>query len=97
MIRSFTDTATPDLYDGRDGKAARRRIAKDLWPVVRRKLDALNAATSLQDLAGVPGNRLEALKGDQRGRHSIRINEHYRITFRFEHQHAYDVHCQDYH
>lgn len=89
--------ATLDLYDGRDSKVARRRIAKDLWPVVRRKLDALNAATSLQDLAGVPGNRLDALKGDQRGGHGIRINEQHRITFRFEHQHAYDVRCQDYH
>jgi proteic killer suppression protein len=97
VIRSFADAATLDLYDGRDSKVARRRVTKDLWHVVRRRLDALNAASNLQDLGAVPGTRLEALKGDQRGRNSIRMNDQYRITFRFEHGHAYDVQCEDYH
>lgn len=54
-------------------------------------------ATSVQDLVLVPGNRFETLKGDQRGRYSVRVNEQYRITFRFAHGHAHDVRCEDYH
>ena len=73
MIQSFADAPTEDIHDATDSKAA-RRIPKDLWPVVRRKLDALHAATNLQDLAGVPGNRLEALKG---GLSLIRFRGHF--------------------
>jgi proteic killer suppression protein len=51
----------------------------------------------LSDLASPPGNRLEALKGDHRGRHSIRVNEQYRLTFRWEGNNAYEVRCEDYH
>lgn len=57
----------------------------------------LNAAHELRDLASPPANRLEALKGDQKGRHSIRVNAQYRITFRFADGHAHDVRCEDYH
>ena len=96
MIQSFADVATKDIYDGVDSKAA-RRIPKEIWPIVRRKLDALNAATSLGDLQNIPGNRFEALKGDLKGRYSIRVNQQYRITFRFESGHAHDVRCEDYH
>jgi len=96
VIQSFADTTTEDLFDGTDSKAA-RRIPKAIWPVVRRKLVFLNLVQELRDLAQVPGNRLEALKGDQQGRQSIRVNQQYRITFRFEAHDAHDVRCEDYH
>jgi toxin HigB-1 len=96
VIQSFADAATRDVFDGSDSKAA-RRIPKAIWPVVRRKLDLVNRATSLQDLAAAPGNRLEALKGDQRGRHRIRVNDRYRITFRFVDGQVHHVRCEDYH
>lgn len=96
MIQSFADAATRDVFDGTNSPAA-RRIPKAIWPVVRRKLDLVNRATSVQDLAAAPGNRFEVLKGDQRGRVSIRVNDQYRITFRFIDGQAHDVRCEDYH
>ena len=96
MIRSFGDAATADVYYGRDTKAA-RQLPKPLWPVIRRKLDALHRARTLQDLRLPAGNRLEALKGDRTGLFSVRVNEQYRITFRFEGGHADGATCEDYH
>jgi toxin HigB-1 len=96
MIASFGDATTEDLFHGANTKAA-RSIDRAIWPVVRRKLDLVNAAASLEDLRVPPGNRLEALKGDQKGRHSIRVNDQYRVTFRFENGTAHDVRCEDYH
>ena len=96
MIRTFGDEPTSDVYHGRETKAA-RRLPKALWPVVRRKLDALHQARTLQDLRLPSGNRLEALKGDRTGYFSIRVKEQYRITFRFEEGKADDVACEDYH
>jgi proteic killer suppression protein len=96
MIQSFADETTADLFRERSTKAA-RRLAKDLWPVVRRKLKMLDVAQRLSDLKSPPGNRLEGLKGDRSGRHSIRVNEQYRLTFRWEGNHAYEVCCEDYH
>jgi proteic killer suppression protein len=95
MIQSFADQTTVDLFLERPSRAA-RRIPQDLWPVVRRKLRLLDSAQRLLDLASPPGNRLDALKGDQRGRHSIRVNDQYRLTFRWEGNHAYEVRCEDY-
>jgi len=69
----------------------------ELWPVARRKLKMLDVAQELGDLRSPPGNRLEALKGEQRGRHSIRVNDQFRLTFRWEGNHAYEVRCEDYH
>lgn len=97
VIQSYADDATADLFAGTNSRAARRAVPKDIWRVVRRKLAVLDAATSLKDLAAVPGDRLEALVGDQAGRYSVRINDQYRITFRFENGHAYEVRCEDYH
>jgi proteic killer suppression protein len=57
----------------------------------------LDVAQALDDLRSPPGNRLEALKGDQRGRHSIRVDEQFRVTFRWEENHAHEVRCEDYH
>jgi toxin HigB-1 len=96
VIRSFGDAATEDIFNGANTKAA-RTIPKDLWSVVRRKLDMLNAATSVGALRVPPGNRIESLKGERTGSFSIRVNEQYRITFRFEGDAAHDVRCEDYH
>lgn len=96
MIQSFADTTTADLWEERNSKAA-RRVPRDLWPVVHRKLTMLDSAQGLDDLAAVPGNRLEALAGDRKGRHSIRVNQQYRIAFRWERHHAHDVCCEDCH
>jgi toxin HigB-1 len=96
MIRSFADQATEDVYHGRNSKAA-RRLPKDLWVVIRRKLDYIDAALFLTALRQPAGNRLEKLKGDQAGRYSIRVNDQYRITFRFEDGDALEVRCEDYH
>ena len=95
MIQSFADETTADLFRERSTKAA-RRIPKELWSV-QRKLKMLDVAQRLLDLRSPPGNRLEALKAHEKGRHSIRVNEQYRITFRWEGNHAYEVRCEDYH
>jgi proteic killer suppression protein len=96
VIRSFADQTTADLLAERSTRAA-RSIPKDLWPMVQRKLKWLDVARGLLDLASPPGNRLEALKGDQKGRHSMRVNDQYRLTFRWEGNNAYEVRCEDYH
>ena len=96
MIQSFADVTTADLWEERNSKAA-RRVLRDLWPVVHRKLTMLDSAQGLDDLAAVPGNRLEALAGDRKGQHGIRVNQQYRITFQWEKHHAHDVCCEDYH
>lgn len=96
MIQSFADGTTEDIFNGKDSKAA-RKLEKAVWPIVRRKLDRVNAAARLEDVRVPPGNRLKALKGDQKGRYSIRVNERWRITFRFENGNAQSVCCEDYH
>jgi toxin HigB-1 len=96
VIYSFGDVATEDVFHGTNSKIA-RSIPKNLWPAVRRKLDLVNAATSANALRVPPGNRFESLQGDRAGSFSIRVNDHYRITFRFEGDHALDVRCVDYH
>lgn len=96
MIRTFADDATRDVWNGVNTKAA-RRIPKPLWPMVRRKLDQLDAVTKLDDLRVPPGNRLHALEGDRAGHHAIRVNDQYRIIFRFDGHDAHDVSCTDYH
>ena len=96
MIASFADKATEALFHGETGKAI-RRIPPDIRSTAVRKLDLLNAAHELQDLRVPPGNRLEALKGDLRGKHSIRINDQWRIVFRWKDGDAQDVEIDDYH
>ncbi len=96
MIQSFADETTADLFRERNTRAA-RRIPRELWRVAQRKLKALDVAARLEDLTIPAGNRLERLKGDQAGRHSIRINDQYRVTFRWEEGHVYEVCVEDYH
>lgn len=96
MIRTLADQTTEDIWDGVNSKAA-RRIPKALWPVVQRRLDQIDSVTKLDDLRVPPGNRLHALEGRLAGHHAIRVNDQYRIMFRFEGQDAFDVRCTDYH
>ena len=96
MIQSFGDETTADLFRERNTRSA-RRIPREIWRVAQRKLKALDVAVRLEDLTIPAGNRLEALKGDQTGRHSIRINDQYRVTFRGEQGHAHEVRIEDYH
>jgi proteic killer suppression protein len=96
MTRTLADAATRDIWNGVNSKAA-RRVPRTLWPVVRRKLDQISAVTDLASLAVPPGNRLHALSGDLAGHHAIRVNDQFRIVFRFEGTDAFDVRCTDYH
>jgi toxin HigB-1 len=93
VIKSFGSRATEAVYhDGRH-----RKIPNQLWEKAADKLDLLDAAKTLVDLRVPPGNRLERLKGDLSGYHSIRINEQWRIIFRWEDGDAYEVKIVDYH
>ena len=97
MIRSFRDSGTEDLFYGRGTKAARKALPQSLWKKARLKLDAVDSAGILDDLRIPPGNRLEPLKGDRRGQHSIRINEQYRVCFIWTEAGPDDVQVVDYH
>jgi len=92
-IRSFRDKATRDFHN--DG------VCPPKWRVFQRvaeqKLDMLEAADALIDLASPPGNRLEKLKGDRKGQYSIRINQQFRICFNWSPQGAESVEIVDYH
>ncbi len=96
MISSFGDDTTADIYHGSDTKAA-RRIGRELWSRVQQKLDLLNASTSIEDLRVPPANRLEKLRGDLSGFYSIRVNQQYRIVFKFAEGNCEEVRCTDYH
>lgn len=95
VIASFGDRATEALFHGRTGGA--RRIPSAIWKVAIRKLDMVNAAKELRDLRVPPGNRLEALKGDLAGMYSIRVNDQWRIVFRWGGGDAHEVAIVDYH
>lgn len=96
MIASFGDQATADLYHGRRTRRV-RGFPGDILPVTLRKLDALNAAHALLDLRSPPGNRLEALRGRWSGFQSIRVNDQWRIVFRWSEGQAHQVRLIDYH
>ena len=96
MIVSFGDKTTADIFHGLSTKAA-RNITPQLWPRIQAKLDLLNACASLGDLRVPPSNRLEKLRGDWTGFYSVRVNDQYRIVFRFTSGSASDVQCVDYH
>ena len=93
MIRSFRDRDTQRLFD----RQPVRKLGADVQRVALRKLRQLDAALSLDDLRVPPGNRLEKLRGDRRGQHSIRINDRWRLCFRWAGADAHDVEIADYH
>jgi proteic killer suppression protein len=97
MIVSFKDKATEDVYDERKSSAARKRLPQQLWRAAQRKLTVLNHATELADVKSPPANRLEKLKGDRDGQHSIRINDQYRICFFWTSEGPNKVEIVDYH
>ena len=97
MIQSFRNPGTEDVYHGRDTRSARSICPSSLFRVAARKLDQLEAAEVLGDLQSPPGNKLEALRGDREGQHSIRINEQYRICFGWTQAGPSDVEIVDYH
>jgi len=97
MIVSFSDEGTEDIFNGRNTKAARQACPLSLWKVAARKLDQLDSVSSLNELRVPPGNRLEALAGDRKGQHSIRINEQYRLCFVWTDSGPENVEIVDYH
>ncbi|MCX6056827.1 MAG: type II toxin-antitoxin system RelE/ParE family toxin [Chloroflexi bacterium] len=93
MIESFASDETEKIFRGQVSK----KFPKDIQRTARRKLIYLDDAEDLQDLLAPPGNRLEKLKGDRAGQHSIRINDQWRICFNWSGNQAKDVEIVDYH
>lgn len=93
MIRSFRDRETEKVWDGERS----RRLPDDIQDAALRKLAALDASEKLDDLRLPPGNRLEALSGNRKGQHSIRINQQWRVCFRWTNGGCEDVEICDYH
>ncbi len=93
MIRNFADPRAEALFAGR----MVRGLPPDIQRRAQRKLVMLAAAERLDDLRSPPGNKLEALRGDRAGSHSIRINDQWRICFVWREGHAHDVEIVDYH
>ena len=96
MIRSFGDPAARDIWNG-ENSAAARTIPREIWKIAQRKLDMIHAAHTLGDLTVPPGNRLEKLKGRLKDQYSIRINDQFRILFKWEDGAANEVEIVDYH
>ena len=96
MLTSFANQLAEDLFYDRKSRET-RRFPNELRRVARRKLLYLHEAADLSDLKVPPGNRLEVLKGDLRGYHSIRINDQWRLVFRWNRGHAENVQIVDYH
>lgn len=93
MIKSFKCKYTQALFDG----TYQKKFSQAVNNVGKRKLDMIEASFEFEDLKIPPSNSLEALKGDLKGFYSIRINEQYRVVFKFENSNAYDVYITDYH
>ena len=93
MIKSFADLDTERLFQ----REPVRRFGANVQRIMLRKLVAVDAAEALDDLRRPPGNRLEKLRGDRDGQHSIRVNDQWRVCFRWRDGDAYDVELVDYH
>ncbi|MDA8053529.1 MAG: type II toxin-antitoxin system RelE/ParE family toxin [Deltaproteobacteria bacterium] len=93
MIINFFNSKTKEFY----ATGFSKRIPANIQKAAIRKLDMLDAAEKIEDLKAPPANRLEALKGDLKGFYSIRVNDRYRIVFKFKNRNAYDVYITDYH
>ncbi len=97
MIQSFKNNGSEDIYNGRNTSDARRLLPRQLWKIAVRKLDQIDAAIAPDDLRVPPGNRFETLKADRMGQYSIRINNQYRVCFKWSKSGAEDVEIVDYH
>ncbi len=97
MIQTFKNRETEDIFNGERTKSAVKLCPINLWKVASRKLDLLDSANFLEELRIPPGNRLEALRGDRIGQHSIRINAQYRICFVWGDNGPAEVEIVDYH
>jgi toxin HigB-1 len=93
MIKSFRDGLTESIWQRQRTKG----FPGDLYKIARRKLGFLEDAVELEDLRIPPGNRLEAMRGEGSGQYSIRINDQWRVCFRWENGNAFDVEVTDYH
>ena len=93
MIKSFADKATAAVFSGQ----LVRRLPHDIQGIARRKLKLIDATSRIEELRVPPGNRLELLSGDRAGQWSIRINDQWRICFKWENSHAEDAEIADYH
>ncbi len=97
-MQRIGDTGTQALFDGKPSKAARQLLPHDLWATAQRKLDLVLAASVIGALSTPPNNHLKRLAGDLKGQWSIRINDQYRIIFRWSDElRAHDVRICDYH
>lgn len=97
MIQSFKNDATEDIFNGKTTKVALKICPKNLWNIAARKLDQLDSVISIEELRIPPGNRLESLSGKRKGKFSIRINNQYRICFKWSGKGPMDVEITDYH
>jgi toxin HigB-1 len=97
VIKSFKDRGTEDVFNDHRTRAARRVCPEQIWRVARRKLEMLDSVAELGLLTKPPANRLEALKGSRKGQHSIRVNDQFRVVFRWTPLGAEDVEIVDYH
>ena len=97
MIRSFRNQTTEDIYNGKATKAAMRACPKGIWKLAARKLDQIDSALSLDELRVPPGNRLKSLSGERKGQFSIRINDQFRICFKWNETGPEEVEVTDYH
>jgi proteic killer suppression protein len=97
MIQNFLNIGTEDVFNGKNTKNARKILPSSMRNVATRKLDQLDSVIVLEELRVPPGNRLEALTGNRKGQFSIRINDQYRICFKWKEAGPYDVEITDYH
>jgi proteic killer suppression protein len=96
MIKSFGNKVAQDVFDGTNSRYS-RKLARELHPKAQRLLDQINASPSLEFLRVPPGNRLEKLSGSLKGEWSLRINDQWRIVFRWQNSDAFEVRIVDYH
>ncbi|RJQ44629.1 MAG: plasmid maintenance system killer protein [Gaiellales bacterium] len=97
MIQSFKNRGSEDIFNGKNTKEARKLCPRLLWKAAARKLDQLDSVRLLEELIVPPGNKLEALSGNGKGQHSIRINDQYRVCFKWTESGPADVEVIDYH
>ena len=97
MIQSFKNKAAEDIFNGVSSKTARKICPKNLWKIAARTLDQIDSVLSLDELRIPPGNRLEALTRNRQGQNSVRINDQFRICFKWSETGPSEVEITDYH